>query len=270
MPANVSIEYVKAQERYLKAKTKEEKIAALEEMIREAPSHKGGENLRKQLKQRLAKLKQQKKAKTSRKSLMIPKEGDAQVCILGLTQSGKSTLLSKLTNAKPKISDHPFTTTKPEIGTFDFKGVKIQLIEIPSNFKPVFMSIVQSSDGIVLIYRNEDELKELKRILSGFRIRKPFVKIKRDKDLEKTKKNIWKILGLIRVYCKEPGKKPEKKALVLKKDSTVADAAKKVHKDFVKYFKFARIWGKSAKYGGQSFGSEHKLEDGDIVEIHMS
>jgi len=183
MPANVTVEYVKAQEKYLNAKTREEKITALEEMIREAPSHKGGENLRKQLKQRLAKLKQQKKAKASRKSLMIPKEGDAQVCILGLTQSGKSTLLSKLTNARPKISDHPFTTTKPKIGTFDFEGVKIQLIEVPSSFKPVFMSIVQSSDGMVLIYRSEDELKELKNVLSSSRIKKPFVEIKRDEDL---------------------------------------------------------------------------------------
>jgi len=268
MPANVTVEYVKAQEKYLNAKTREEKITALEEMIREAPSHKGGENLRKQLKQRLAKLKQQKKAKASRKSLMIPKEGDAQVCILGLTQSGKSTLLSKLTNARPKISDHPFTTTKPKIGTFDFEGVKIQLIEVPSSFKPVFMSIVQSSDGMILIYRSEDELKELKNTLSNFRIKKPFVEIKRTEKIEKIKNGIWNILGLIRVYCKEPGKKPEKKALVLKKNSTVGDAAEKVHKDFVKYFKFARVWG-SSKYPGEKIGIDYKLKDKDILEIHM-
>ncbi|NIM47015.1 MAG: DUF933 domain-containing protein [Candidatus Aenigmarchaeota archaeon] len=268
MPANVTVEYVKAQEKYLNAKTREEKIAALEEMIREAPSHKGGENLRKQLKQRLAKLKQEKKAKVSRKSLMIPKEGDAQVCILGLTQSGKSTLLSKLTNARPKISGHPFTTAKPEIGTFDFEGVKIQLIEIPSSFKPVFMSIVQSSDGVILIYRSEDELKQLKNILSNLRVKKSFVEIKIDEKLEKIKNDIWSMLNLIRVYCKEPGKKPEKKALVLKKGSTVEDAAEKVHKDFVKYFKFARVWG-SSKYAGEKVGSDYKLKDKDVLEIHM-
>jgi len=268
MPANVTVEYVKAQEKYLDAKTKEEKIAALEEMIREAPSHKGGENLRKQLKQRLAKLKKQKKAKTSRKSLMVPKEGDAQVCILGLTQSGKSTLLSRLTNAKPKISDHPFTTTKPEIGTFEFEGVKIQLIEIPSNFKPVLMSIVQSSDGMILIYRNEDELKELKNMLFDFRIKKPFVEVKQNENIEKIKNDVWSMLGLIRVYCKEPGKKPEKKAIVLKKGSSVRDAAEKVHKDFVKYFKFARVWG-SSKYAGEKVGIDYKLKDKDVLEIHM-
>jgi hypothetical protein len=267
MPTNVTIDYAKAQEKYINARTREEKIAALEEMIKEAPSHKGGENLRKELKQRLAKLREQKKAKSSRRSL-ITKEGDAQVCILGLTQTGKSTLLSKLTNAKPEISNHPFTTTKPEIGTCEFEGVKIQMIEIPSNFKPMFMSIVQSSDGMVLIYRNENELKELKSILSGFRIYIPSIEIKQNNSIDKIKNDIWNILGLIRIYCKEPGKKPERKALVLRKGSTVEDAARNIHKDFLKYFRFARVWG-SSKYPGERVGSEYELKDKDILEIHI-
>jgi hypothetical protein len=267
MPTNVTIDYAKAQEKYINARTREEKIAALEEMIKEAPSHKGGENLRKELKQRLAKLKGQKKAKSSRRSL-ITKEGDAQVCVVGLTQSGKSTLLSKLTNAEPEISNHPFTTTKPEIGTCEFEGVKIQMIEIPSNFKPMFMSIVQSSDGMVLIYRNENELKELKNILSGFRINVPSVEIKQNNSIDKIKNDIWNILGLIRIYCKEPGKKPERKALVLRKGSTVEDAARNIHKDFLKYFRFARVWG-SSKYPGERVGSEYELKDKDILEIHI-
>lgn len=268
MPTNVTVEYVKAQQKYLDAKTREEKIAALEEMISAAPSHKGGENLRRELKQRLAKLKHKTEAKASRKVLAVPKEGDAQICIIGLTQSGKSTLLSKLTNAKPEVSDHSYTTTSPEVGTCDYNGVKIQLIEIPSSFKPVFMSIAQSSDGLILLYKNENEKEELKEILSKLKIRKQFIEINREEKPEEIKEKIWKILGLIRIYCKEPGKKPEKKPLVLKKGSTVFDAANQLHKDFIKYFKFARIWGKSTKHLGQSFGFDHKLEDCDIVEFH--
>jgi hypothetical protein len=268
MPTNVTVGYVKAQERYLNAKTREEKIAALEEMLSTVPSHKGCENLRKELKQRLAKLRHQKKSKSARKSL-ITKEGDAQVCILGLTQSGKSTLLSKLTNAKPEMSEHPFTTTRPEIGTCEFEGVKIQMVEIPSNFKPMFMSIVQSSDGMILIYRNENELKELKNILSGFRISVPSVEVKQNESVGKIKNDVWSILGLIRIYCKEPGKKPERKALVLREGSTVEDAAKNIHKDFLKYFRFARVWSKSV-YPGQRVGLNYKLSDGDIIEIHTS
>jgi hypothetical protein len=268
MSTNVKVEYVNAQKKYALAKTREEKIEALEEMISTAPSHKGGERLRMELKQRLSKLREQRKAKSSRKSLMIPKEGDAQVCILGMTQSGKSTLLSRLTNAKPQISDRQFTTTKPEIGTCEFEGVKIQLIEIPSSFKSIFMSIAQSSDGMILVYRSEDELEQLKNILSGFRIRKPYVEVRRDEGLDRIKLKMWGMLGLIRIYCKEPGKKPESKALVRREGSDVEDAANDIHKDFLKYFRFARIWG-SSKYPGEKVGADYVLKDKDILEIHM-
>jgi hypothetical protein len=269
MPTNVTVEYAKAQQKYLNAKTREEKIAALEEMISTAPGHKGAEVLRAQLKQRLAKLKKQIEAKSARKIITISKEGDAQVCILGLTQSGKSTLLSRLTNAKPEISDHPFTTTKPQIGTCDYGGVKIQLIEIPSNFHPSFMSIAQNADSIVLLYKSREEINELKNNLEKFRLKKHIVEINRDENLGEIKDKLWNSLDLIRIYCKEPGKKPESKPMVMKKDSTVRDAAKRLHKDFLKYFRFARIWGDSAKYGGEKTGLGHKLKDKDVLEIHL-
>ena len=269
MSTNVKVEYVNANKKYLNAKTKEEKIAALEEMISTAPSHKGGENLRMELKQRLAKLREQKKAKSSRKSESIPKEGDAQICILGMTQSGKSTFPSKLTNAKPKITNHPFTTERPEIGTCEFEGVKMQLIEIPSSFKMAFISIAQSSDGIVLLYKNREELAELRNMLSGFRLGKlPFAEIQRDEDLNVAKNRMWKMLGLIRIYCKEPGKKPEAKALVIEEGSNVERAAVNIHKDFIKFFRFARVWG-SSKFPGEAVGPEYVLSDKDVLEIHM-
>lgn len=269
MPANVTVEYAKANEKYLNAKTREEKIAALEEMLSKIPKHKGTERMQAMLKQKLSKLKSQKEAKASRRTLSIPKEGSAQVCILGFTQSGKSTFLSNVTNARPKISDIPYTTKEPEVGTMDYEGVKIQLIEIPSTFKPVFMSLIHSSDGVVLIYRNEKEKDELKKILSDFRINKPFVEIERGEEMGESKKLIWGMLGLIRVYCKEPRKEPEKKPLVLKEGSTVEDAVKRLHKDFFKYFKFVRVWG-SSKYPGERAGLEYKLRDGDIIEVHIS
>lgn len=269
MPINASPEYFQAEEKYRSAKTREEKIAALEEMLRTAPTHKGGEKLRAQLKQRLSKLKAQKKAKAGRKVLTIPKKGDAQVSIIGFTQSGKSTLLSKLTNAKPEISSHAFTTQKPEVGTLDYGGVKIQLVEIPSTFEPVFMSIAQSSDSLVLLIRNPEEEKELEDLLKQFRINKKFIVINKYDDLQEIKDKIWKTLNLMRIYTKEPGKKPESKPLVLKNGSTVLDAAKNLHKDFLKYFKFARVWG-SSKYAGEKIGLDYKLKDKDILEFHLT
>jgi len=267
MPTNVTVEYAKATQRYAVAKTREEKISALEEMISTIPGHKGCEVMKAQLKQRLAKLKEKPESKASRKIMNIPKEGDAQVCILGMTQSGKSTLLSKLTNAKPEISMHPFTTTRPEIGTFDYHGVKIQMIEIPSNFSPVFMSIAQNADSNILVYRSDAELEQLKNIIAQFRL-SVGVCIRIDENLEEVKDRIWNSLGLIRVFCKEPGKKPETRPMVMESDANVQDAAMRVHKDFLKFFNFARVWG-SSKYGGEKVGLEYRLRDKDILEIHM-
>ncbi|MFQ6010292.1 MAG: GTPase, partial [Candidatus Aenigmatarchaeota archaeon] len=114
MPANVTIEFMKAKEKYQKARTREEKIAALEEMLSTIPKHKGTENMQAEIKSKLSKLRKMKAPKVARHAFSLPKEGDAQVCIIGLTQSGKSTLLASLTNAKPKIAPRPYTTTKPK------------------------------------------------------------------------------------------------------------------------------------------------------------
>jgi len=74
---------------------------------------------------------------------------------------------------------------------------------------------------------------------------------------------------MIKVYTKEPGKKPKFPPIALKKDSTIKDLAKEIHQDFIKKFKFARVSGNSVKHQNQRCGLNHKLEDEDIVELHI-
>jgi small GTP-binding protein len=81
---------------------------------------------------------------------------------------------------------------------------------------------------------------------------------------------IYHGLKVIRVYCKEVGKPADLDIpLIMFKGTTVEDMCNKLHKDFSRKFKFARIWGKSAKFPGQKQMLKHKLIDGDIVEIHI-
>ncbi|MFH1395781.1 MAG: GTPase [archaeon] len=89
-------------------------------------------------------------------------------------------------------------------------------------------------------------------------------------NLELLKNKIWEHLGLIKIYTKEPGKRPIlKNPITLPEGSTIKDMAEHVHKDFIKKFKYARVWGKSAKHDSASVGIDHKLKDNDIVEIHL-
>ena len=56
----------------------------------------------------------------------------------------------------------------------------------------------------------------------------------------------------------------------MKDGATIKTMCEKLHKDFVSKFRFARVWGDSAKFGGQKFMFGHKLKDKDIVELHIS
>ncbi|MFA5176023.1 MAG: GTPase [Candidatus Nanoarchaeia archaeon] len=285
MATNVSIEYAAAEKKFYLAQSDEEKLKALEEMLRTLPSHKGTESMAVNLKLRYKKLKaavesKKKNKKSSGKSNLIKREGAARICIVGLTNSGKSQLLKDLTGAKIEIADYEFTTKKIEQGTLDYKGIKLQVLEIPAIIKdfhskekgPEFLSAIKDADLIILIYDTEQERKFVFEELYKNDIELPIIYYKKfsDMEIEKLKDLIWNNLNLIYVYTKQPGKKPAYPPIALKKKSKIKDLAGNIHKDFLKKFKHAKIWGESAKHEGMQAGLNHILENGDIVELHMN
>jgi ribosome-interacting GTPase 1 len=94
--------------------------------------------------------------------------------------------------------------------------------------------------------------------------------VKTGYNLDLLKKTIFEKLGVIRVYSKAPGKEPDMNApFVAEKGIQLADFAGKVHKDFQKNLKSAKIWGTSADFPGQQVSREHILEDEDVVELQI-
>ncbi|MCD6215785.1 MAG: TGS domain-containing protein [Candidatus Aenigmarchaeota archaeon] len=266
MPINATPEYYKAEEKFRHAKTNEEKIHALEEMIRELPKHKGTENLLAQLRAKLSKLKKQKTSQKGSKKEGIKKEGDGQVCIISMSNIGKSTLLKKLTNTAPLIANYPYTTQNPEVGMMDYKGIKIQIVEIPSTFEPEYVSIAMTADLVVFLYDKEDDLTTVKNLFWD-KIRTKKLCIQRNEPVDDIKKKIWAMLGLIIVYTRDRLTKKDE-PMALPQGALVKDFAYHIHKDFVKNFYFARLWRKGRKTEERKVGLKYKLKDGDIVEIH--
>lgn len=294
MPVNAGPEYFEAEKRYSKARTTEQKIDALQEMIRTAPHHKGAENLLADLRKRLSKLKKEaliERKKSHKPKSVIRKEGAAQICIIGLTNSGKSTLLNSLTNAHVKISEYPYATKEPQVGMMFYNDLQFQLIEIPSTFNSESLGLLHSCDLIVVVLdatqKIDKQRDELIKILKENRLDGKKIIFVKNKSkvcglnqnvicidaeskigLDEVKGRIWNVLNLIKVYTKSPNKPKDVPALALEKDSTVEDLAGEIHKDFITTFKFARIFN-STKFSGKKVGLEYKLQDNDIVEIHV-
>lgn len=55
----------------------------------------------------------------------------ADIGLVGLPNAGKSTFLSVITKAKPKIADYPFTTLSPNLGTLSYKNKYLTIADIP-------------------------------------------------------------------------------------------------------------------------------------------
>ena len=293
---NQSPQYQKAQARFLDAQTNEEKLRCLEEMIRLCPKHKSAEKMLANLRSRYVKLKEKiekiKKVFRSSGKPSIKKEG-MQAVIVGLTNSGKSSLLSLLTNAKPEIAQHRFTTKTPVVGMMNYFGINIQLIEIPAikseyydaglvNTADVILILVDVFDDIekienelkrargnkIIVFNNKNNVDERKveSTLKSRKLNYVIVGIETRGNLEELKEKTFKAFGKIRIFTKEPGKPRSDNPLVLEPESTVKNVAEKIFHNSSKV-RETRIWGPSSKFPGQKVGLEHNLKDLDVVEF---
>lgn len=159
MPANLPPTYLEAERRYREARTAEEKIEALEEMLALIPKHKGTDKMQADLKRRISRHReesQKKKGAAKQKSMFsIDKEGAAQVMVIGPPNTGKSSLVTALTNAAPEIAPFPHTTHRPTPGMAPFENVQFQLIDTPpvtaEYIDPLMMDLVRRADIVVIL-----------------------------------------------------------------------------------------------------------------------
>jgi len=178
MPANLPPQYHEAERKYREASDLDEKIEALEDMLAIIPKHKGTDKLKADLRRRISKHKEQqvqrKGAGKIKTAYSIEKEGAAQVTLIGPPNSGKSSLVTTLTNASPEIAAFPHTTHKPTPGMAVFENIQFQLIDTPPMTReytdPALIDLLRRTDIIAIVLDiTADPLHQLDETISILR-----------------------------------------------------------------------------------------------------
>ncbi len=185
MPANLTPEYLSAEQDYKSARTHREKVEALERMLATLPKHKGTEKLQADIKRRLSQARkesQKKGAAHSAPFYLVEKEGAGQVALIGPPNSGKSQLVASLTHARPEVADYPFTTRVPSPGMMFYENVQIQLVDLPplarEFFEPWLPQVIRSATaGVLVVDLNDPDVLDqtgfIEQVLEERRLARP-------------------------------------------------------------------------------------------------
>ena len=181
MPTNLPPEAKNKWEEAEATKNSREKLRLLEEFLSLVPKHKGTAKLCVNVKKKIKDLKKEmeekkrKRAARSGPKVFIEKEGAAQIVLIGLTKSGKSSLLAALTNAKVEISPSPYTTREPVPGIMNYEDIQFQVIEAPALMEGSSegrawglqtLGVARNADGLVLVIDlSQSPVKQLSTIL---------------------------------------------------------------------------------------------------------
>jgi len=117
-----------------------DQIQDIEDEIQKTPYNKNTQHHIGKLKAKLSKLKEELETRRAAasgggKSYAVKKSGNATVSLVGFPSVGKSTLLNKITDATSDVGRYDFTTLDVVPGIMEYKGAKIQILDLPGIIK---------------------------------------------------------------------------------------------------------------------------------------
>lgn len=144
----------------------QEKIKGIEDEMARTQVNKATNRHLGVLRARIARLKEQDRERIERgrgkvgEGYTVRKDGDATIVLLGFPSVGKSTLLNHLTNSKSKVAAYDFTTLTVIPGIMNYRGAKIQILDIPGIIKGAsegkglgkrILSVTRSADLLIVL-----------------------------------------------------------------------------------------------------------------------
>lgn len=177
MPANLTVQYHKAEQEYRQAATPDEELRCLQVMLRELPKHKGTDKLQADLKQKISRAKREVEQQQKRGGIgkaaghRLPRQGAGRALLIGGPNAGKSQLLAALTKATPEIAPYPFTTHQPIPGMMPWEDVMVQLVDTPpitpDVFDPTTQGLIRGADLALLLVDlgDDDGIGQLQAVL---------------------------------------------------------------------------------------------------------
>jgi ribosome-interacting GTPase 1 len=312
MPANLTPAYFKAEQWYRQATTAEEKILALEQMLAVMPKHKGTDKLKADIRHKLSALKEgeEKHHKSAGVDIFhVPRTGAGQVVLLGMPNTGKSSIVGLLTDAKVHITDFPFATNAPVPGVMHFEDVPIEIVDMPpitADFSmPGQVGTYRNCDLIAIVIDLSADIEEQWKVCLDFletrnllpskktvcictksdiavegaidkikqlcdnRFEIIPVSVESGEGMGELPKQLFRPLNIIRVYAKPPGKKPD-----MTEPFTIPAGSTVLDLARVIHRELAEKLKHARIWGtnvyeGQSVQRNHVLNDKDIVELHF-
>lgn len=180
MPTNLPAEAQAKLAEYQAARDIEEKMRLLQEALGLIPDHKGTEKLRRQLRKRLAELRRESEERRARRvggvsPYSVEKEGWAQIALIGPANSGKSSLLNRLTGAPALIADYQLSTRLPQKGMMIYEGAEIQVVDLPAvmteslaetSYASKALSVARTSDLLAIVLDgSKNPLRQLEALV---------------------------------------------------------------------------------------------------------
>lgn len=186
-----------------------------------------------------------------------------------IVKKGKDGIRIGKTVKLPKLSDETIRSICREFRINNADILIRSEIEVDD-----FIDVIEKNKVYIpgLTVLNKIDLVDKKRLEEIKAEIRPDLCISAEKgtNVDMIKDLIFDKLDFIRIYCKEVGKKADLEVpLIMRRDNTIRDMCNKLHRDFVTKFRFAKVWGPSAKFPGQRFMLNHVLKDGDIVQIYL-